>query len=242
MLASKHSVGGDSSAIGALDVQLQIDNKILLKDVTLTLSSTGLSVVMGYNGAGKSLLLKLLHGLIPATSGTVFAPTLVTDSRAVQAMVFQSPTLLRRTVSANLRFTMKLRGTFSPVWHDELLERVGLSNSANQPARSLSGGEQQRLAVARALSLKPDILFLDEPTASLDPYSAQIIEQLLIETSDCRTKVILVTHDISQAKRLADEVIFVHHGTIGEHQSADAFFTSPSTPAASAYLEGQLYV
>ncbi|MEO1545050.1 MAG: ATP-binding cassette domain-containing protein, partial [Pseudomonadota bacterium] len=157
-----------------------------------------------------------------------------------QALVFQRPVLLRRTVAANLDFALKLQGRKDREQRDALLELAGLLDRADQQARALSGGEQQRLALVRALALQPDVLFLDEPTASLDPASVQRIETILLNAKNAGTKIILVTHDIGQARRLADDVVFIHDGRIVEQQSAEGFFAQPTSRAAAAYLSGSL--
>jgi len=153
-------------------------------------------------------------------------------------MVFQKPVLLRRTVMDNLTFAAP-KTTPPEVLHD-MLERVNLSGKDQQPARVLSGGEQQRLALARALLTQPKILFLDEPTASLDPASVLIIERLIQEATADGVKSIVISHDIGQAKRLADDVLFLHQGRVTEHTSAATFFTQPLTCQAQAYLAGDV--
>ena len=221
-------------------LSLTVQGKALLDNLTCTLSGTGITLIMGPNGAGKSLLLRCLHGLIETPTGMVrFAgEPLNAAFRYEQAMVFQHPVLLRRSVEANLRFVLELRKTHHTV--DALLARVGLSGKAKQPARLLSGGEQQRLALARALACTPRILFLDEPTASLDPASVLLIEELVCEARDQGTKMLLISHDIGQAKRLAEDVLFIHRGRVAEHSSAETFFTSPESEAAKAYLSGDI--
>ena len=208
--------------------------------IDLTLQPDKLTVVMGPNGAGKSLLLRLLHGLIPPTAGQVKWNGLLMDdaSRKRQAMVFQRPILLRRSVAANIDFVLKLNGNRDR--RDEVLNNVGLLDFARQPARSLSVGEQQRLALARALATEPEALFLDEPTASLDPASVLAIEQIVMRAHQNGTRIIFVTHDIGQAKRLADEVVFLHRGQLAEHTPAEHFFSAPTSPAAEAYLDGRI--
>ncbi len=206
-----------------------------IRALDLTLSATGTTVIMGPNGAGKSLLLRLLHRLIAPTSGTI-------HSTGRQAMVFQRPVMLRRSVEANLLFALR-RGPYAQDAANkcrEVLTGIGLNTRAKQPARSLSGGEQQRLALARALSLGPEILFLDEPTASLDPTATLAIEKTVQRAADANTKIILVTHDQGQARRLADEIIFLHNGQLCEHTLAAEFFDAPTSPQARAYLAGQL--
>ena len=207
----------------------------------LTLGPTGTTVVMGPNGAGKSLLLRLMHGLIRPSAGEILVggkPLSPAQCKA-QALVFQKPVLLRRSVAANIDFVLKARGKDRRRCHD-LLERVDLASLADRPARRLSGGEQQRLAIARALATEPDTLFLDEPTASLDPESVQAIEGIVASAAREGVRIIFVTHDIQQARRLADDVVFLSNGRVVEEALADAFFNGPETDVARAYLSGHL--
>lgn len=223
---------------------LDRDGRRLIDGIDLTLEAGGLTVVMGPNGAGKSLLLRLLHGLIPATSGEIswggepLSPTI----RRRQGMVFQRPVLLRRSVAANLDFALGLRNGASVERRDALLDQVGLLGQARQPARLLSGGEQQRLALIRALALEPDVLFLDEPTASLDPASVLTIEEVVRRAVRSGTKVIFVTHDLAQARRLGDEIVFLHRGRLLERSPAERFFDAPGSEPAAAYIEGRIVV
>jgi tungstate transport system ATP-binding protein len=216
--------------------------KRLIDDVDLTLQHGSITVVMGANGAGKSLLLRLLHGLLKATSGDVLwgGRAMCEAIRRRQAMVFQQPVMLRRTVAANIDFVLKLRGAVQRERRDELLEMAGLAAFAQQPARALSGGEQQRLALVRALAAQPDVLFLDEPTASLDPASISAIERLVRLAYDDGAKIIFVTHAFGQAKRLADDVVFMHGGRLVEQGPAKAFFDNPRSREAQDYLDGRL--
>ncbi|MGI9451319.1 MAG: ATP-binding cassette domain-containing protein, partial [Geminicoccaceae bacterium] len=196
------------------------------------------------NGAGKSLLLRLLHGLLSPTSGEIFFGGAPLDDqvRAQQAMVFQRPVLLRRSVGANLDFVLRLRGEASASRRDSLLDQVGLLDKEKQPARLLSGGEQQRLALARVLALEPKVLFLDEPTASLDPASTLMIEEIARSVQRQGAMVVFVTHDLGQARRLADDIIFLHRGRLEEQSPAEPFFENPKSDAAKAFLEGQIVV
>ncbi|MCG8357396.1 MAG: ATP-binding cassette domain-containing protein [Kiloniellales bacterium] len=221
---------------------LEIDGKRLVDGIDLTLAAGSFTAVMGPNGAGKSLLLRLLHGLLEPTSGAIRwggAP-LGEAVRRRQAMVFQQPVLLRRSVAANVDYVLRLKGPVARDRRDGILDHVGLLDRAKQPARLLSGGEQQRLALARALAVEPEVLFLDEPTASLDPASVLMIEEIVCGAQARGTKIIFVTHDLGQARRLADEVVFLHRGRLAEQASADRFFTSPACEAARAYLEGRI--
>jgi tungstate transport system ATP-binding protein len=222
----------------------EIEGKRLIDQIDLTLKKDGLTVVMGPNGAGKSLLLRLLHGLIAPSSGEIrwSGQAMTAAIRAQQGMVFQRPVLLRRSVAANIDFVLRLRGRVSEDRRHALLKRVGLLDQTKQPARLLSGGEQQRLALIRALALEPNVLFLDEPTASLDPASVLMIEEVVRECQQNGTKVIFVTHDMNQARRLANDVVFLHRGRLLEQAPADTFFVKPASEVASAYLEGRIVV
>ncbi|MDH3580407.1 MAG: ATP-binding cassette domain-containing protein [Hyphomicrobiales bacterium] len=221
---------------------LEADGKRLIDGLDLTLTDNAMTTLMGPNGAGKSLLLRLLHGLIAPTSGEV-AWNGVRPSEAVrrrQAMVFQDPVLLRRSVAANVEFVLKLDGRNEPRRCAEILQSVELAAHADQPARLLSGGEKQRLALARALARAPEVLFLDEPTASLDPASTALIEAAAKRARDDGTKVVFVTHDIGQARRLGGEVVFMHKGRVCEQRPAKAFFNKPVSREARDYLAGRL--
>lgn len=221
-------------------VTLQLAGQTILDRLDLDLGTHGCTVIMGPNGAGKSLLLKLLHGLIAPSSGQIrwgsLPPSEVT---ARQSLVFQKPLLLRRSVAANLDFVLQARGKLRGR-RDALLDHVGLRHKSGQPARLLSGGEAQRLAMARALATDPDVLLLDEPAASLDPASTLAIETIMAEARDAGIRVILVTHDVGQARRMADDVVFLHHGRIAEHRDAAGFFADPGAPAARDFLQGNL--
>lgn len=210
----------------------------LLTDITLNISAPGVCIVMGHNGAGKSLLLRCAHGLIMPTSGSVNwarQDAAHTATRQQQAMVFQKPLMLKRSVISNIHYVLKLADApMDTAMH--YLQTANLHNKAKQPARSLSGGEQQRLAIARALATKPSVLLLDEPTANLDPHATAQIETQILAASDCGIKIIMVTHDIAQAKRLADEILFLHNGTLAEHSTASQFFSQPDSAAGKDYL------
>jgi tungstate transport system ATP-binding protein len=212
----------------------EANGKRVINHLDLTIDEPGVTVVMGPNGAGKSVLLRLMHGLIAPTGGEVFwgGKRLDRELKRRQAMVFQKPVLLRRSAAANIWHALGLRGIARgdrAIRVGEALKLAGLENCAATPARVLSGGEQQRLCLARALSLEPDILLLDEPTASLDPASTLAIEELLIDAQSRGIKIIVVTHDVGQARRLARDVIFLHHGQVVEHQSTKGLFDQPES-------------
>lgn len=225
------------------NVSYRIDSSTLLTNVNAALTATGISAIMGFNGAGKSMLLKVMHGLVEPSSGTVLWNGQPADQFHLQSqsMVFQKPVLLKRSTKANIDFVLKARQAKDPERRNKLLERVGLIDKASQPARLLSGGEQQRLALARALATKPSVLFLDEATASLDPSSTAIIERIVSEQASAGSKVIMITHDAAQAARLAQQIIFMDSGTVVEQQASDVFFNAPTSMAAQAYLEGRIY-
>jgi tungstate transport system ATP-binding protein len=220
----------------------EIGRRRLIDGIDLRLSARGITVVMGPNGAGKSLLLKLLHGLIEPTTGSVtwggMPPGPVVRRR--QGMVFQRPVLLRRSAGANIDFVLGLNGKVTVERRRALLAEVGLEQHERTPARKLSGGEQQRLALARALALEPSVLLLDEATANLDPNSVQSIEAIVSGARARGIKIVLVTHDIGQARRLADDVAFMHRGRLIEHQDAMAFFSAPASLEGRTFLAGQL--
>jgi tungstate transport system ATP-binding protein len=217
---------------------LRLTGKQLLADINVRIDTPGVTMVMGPNGAGKSLFVQTLHGLIPPTEGEILIQDRPHDvSQIPQAMVFQKPTLLRRNCEDNLRFAAP-HASRDDI--DESLRAVQLTTKATEPARRLSGGEQQRLALARALLTQPQVLFLDEPTASLDPASVQIIERLIQNAATRGVNVLFISHDISQSKRLASDVLFIHRGRITEHTDAQTFFTHPASEPAQHYLAGEL--
>ena len=217
----------------------------IIDDIGLGIESGGVSVIMGPNGAGKSVLLRILTGLIKPDSGIVtWAGSRPDRARApAVGMVFQKPVLLRRSAQANVRYALR-GGTLADRTRRarQALARAGLKHLADAPARLLSGGEQQRLAIARALAPDPEVLLLDEPCANLDPAAAAAIEALIGDAKARGTKVVLVTHDVAQARRLADDITFIHDGRIAEQAPASVFFDSPSSDASRAYLDGRLLV
>jgi tungstate transport system ATP-binding protein len=228
--------------VQALD--FEAGGKRLLDGVTFTTDAGPRTVILGPNGAGKSLLLRLCHGLLQPSAGRItWAGAEPLSVRRWQAMVFQRPLFLRRSVAANIRYVLSLHHV--PRRHRqamvaETLEHAGLLSLAERPARVLSGGEQQRLALARAWALRPQVLFLDEPTVSLDPAATQRVEALLEHIHQAGTKLIMTTHDLGQARRLADEVLFLHHGRLLEQAAAPTFFSRPQSKEAAAFLEGKL--
>ncbi len=226
------------------DLCYEIGAKRLLDNISFRTDAGPRTVVLGPNGAGKSLLLRLCHGLLQPSAGMIaWAGAAPAMARRCQAMVFQRPVLLRRSTAANITYVLLLQGLprcQRRAVMTEMLEQAGLLSLATRPARVLSGGEQQRLALARAWALQPQVLFLDEPTASLDPAATRAVEALLEHIHHTGTKIIMTTHDLGQARRLADEVLFLSHGRLVEYATAPAFFSNPQSKEAAAFLEGKL--
>jgi tungstate transport system ATP-binding protein len=215
-----------------------------IADIDLIVDRGPRTVILGPNGAGKSLLLRLCHGLLAPSSGSiVWRGGAASEARARQAMVFQRPVLLRRSAAANVDYALKLRGLGRSERRARVaaaLDRTGLSALARQSARDLSIGEQQRLALARAWASEPEILFLDEPTASLDPAATDAVELVIDAMHLAGCKIVMTTHDLGQARRIADEILFLHRGRILERQEAAHFFDCPATAEAAAFLAGRL--
>lgn len=221
-----------------------VGSRRLLDGVTFRTASPTRTIILGPNGAGKSLLLRCCHGLLQPSAGRItWGQCDVTTARQYHAMVFQRPVLLRRSVAANLRYVLSLRGVprrQRPALVTEALAHAGLGPQATQAARLLSGGEQQRLALARAWLLQPQVIFLDEPTASLDPAATHAVETFLAQLHQRGMHIMMATHDLGQARRLADDVLFLHHGRLLEYTPAPQFFTRPQSKEAAAFLDGTL--
>jgi len=221
------------------DLSYVVNGRTLVGPVSLRVESGPSTIVLGANGAGKSVLMRLMHGLLNPSSGTVKWKG--GDAGRKQAMVFQRPVMLRRSALANVTYALEVAGVKDA--HSmamEALEEVGLARLAQRPARVLSGGEQQRLALARAWALHPDVLFLDEPTANLDPGATREIEAIIRAFDAAGTKIVMSTHNLGQALRLGDEVIYLHQGRVVERSPAEQFFKSPATAEAAAFVKGEL--
>jgi len=213
----------------------------LLDGISLAIAAGSRTLVMGPNGAGKTLLLRLGHGLLAPSTGRVRWNGVPPR----QAMVFQRPVMLRRSALANITHALELAGVPRRQRRERAraaLADLGLDALAARPARALSGGEQQRLALARSWALAPDVLFLDEPTASLDPASAAAIEATIQRFHAAGMTILMSTHDLGQARRLADTIAFVNRGRLEEHTSAADFFDAPRTEAGRRFTAGELIV
>ena len=228
----------------ARGVKFGINGRQIIKDVSFWIGSSGRTVILGPNGAGKSVMLRLCHGLLQPSSGEIrWGDLSIAAAREQQAMASQHPVLLRRTVRDNLLHVLRVKGvprSERQALVDAALEQAGLAGLGARAARTLSGGQQQRLAIARALVLKPKVLLLDEPTTNLDPAAARGVEELIGAIGAAGTKILMTTHDIAQARRLAADVMFLNDGRLLEHAPAAEFFTSPKDPVAAGFLAGEL--
>jgi tungstate transport system ATP-binding protein len=229
--------------LSAKDLSYRAGAVDVLRNVTLRIEPGTRTVVLGPNGAGKSVLLRMLHGLlVPSGGRLVWATADPRRVRQAQAMVFQRPVMLRRSARDNIEFALRVGGVRENlrVTAQAALDRVGLASLEARPARLCSGGEQQRIALARAWALRPEVLFLDEPTASLDPAATRAIEEVIAAMHRAGTTIVMTTHDLGQAKRIADRVLFLHRGQLAEDAPATEFFQQPKSPEAAAFVKGEL--
>jgi tungstate transport system ATP-binding protein len=223
-------------------VTFSIGGRAIIDGISAEIAAGPRTVILGPNGAGKSVLMRLCHGLLSPSSGAIRWAG-ASGGRQRQAMVFQRPVMLRRSALANIVYGLKLAGVAREereLRARDVLEAVGLANRADQPARALSGGEQQRLALARAWAIGPEVLFLDEPTANLDPGAARDVESLVGQIHAGGTKIVMSTHNLGQARRLGDEILFLSQGRLVERSGAEHFFRQPSSPEAAGFLRDQL--
>ena len=217
----------------------------ILDGVDIEIGGDGTLVLMGPNGAGKSLLVRVLAGLTAPTSGKVTWARAAPDRRRAPRIgfVFQRPVLLRRSALANIEYALAVAGVARAERSQRALaalHRARLAHLAQAPARVLSGGEQQLLSIARALATAPEILILDEPTSNLDPAATAAIEALIGAVRLEGMRVVLITHDLGQVRRLADEVAFLHHGRIVERTPGTTFLTQPNSAQAQAFIRGEI--
>jgi tungstate transport system ATP-binding protein len=225
------------------DVSVRAGAVTILDRVTLELAAGAPTVLIGPNGAGKTTLLRLAMGLVAPSRGHVSWGGRERVEPTRRAIMFQRPAMLRRSAGGNIRYALAAAGmprAGRKTRAGELLGLVGLGALADRPARKLSGGEQQRLALARALAREPQVLFLDEPTASLDPAATKAIEDAIRTVALRGIKVVMSTHDLGEARRFAGEIVLLHRGSIVESGPADAFFAAPKTPQARRFLAGEL--
>jgi len=215
--------------LGSENLSIIRQDKKLLKDITLTLPTSKVSLILGHNGAGKTLLMRVLHGLVPPSTGRVFTP-----ERSLQKMVFQKPVMLRRSASRHFDF---LCPDCAEADKREWFSRASLVGRMNVPARLLSGGEQQKLALIGALASRPQLLFLDEPAANLDLEATAFVEEMVKWSRTQGTTIIMISHNRAQAQRLADYIVMMDRGRLMELTPADQFFSAPHSAAGKAYLD-----
>jgi tungstate transport system ATP-binding protein len=231
-----------SNAIRFEGVGLTAGATRILDRVDLALLPGPPTILIGPNGCGKSTVLKLAMGLlVPSTGAVAFEGA--TAERGARAIVLQKPAMLRRTTAANIAYALEAGGR--PAYADEVRRLLALAQIeplADRPARRLSGGEQQRLALARALAREPQILLLDEPTASLDPAATKLVEEIITRVAAAGVKIVMATHDLGQARRLAGEIVLMVGGRVVEHAPADRFFSSPASEEARRFLAGDLVI
>jgi tungstate transport system ATP-binding protein len=207
----------------------------ILDRASLRLSAGAPTAIVGPNGAGKTTLLRVVMGLVAHASGNLQI------NAGPRAIVFQKPVMLRRSVAENIAFALQAAGRVgNPHEVADLLNQVGLAGLADRPARQLSGGEQQRVGIARALARRPRLLLLDEATASLDPAQTKIIEELIGSIARSGVKIVFATHGLGQARRLAGDVVFLVNGRVAEHAGTETFFNNPASEGARRFLAGEL--
>jgi tungstate transport system ATP-binding protein len=215
------------------------NGKQLLDELSFTLPKGGVTTLIGPNGAGKSLTLRLCHGLLTPSAGAVRWHA--EPGRCRHAMVFQRPVMLRRSARANITHALAAAGMADLAARaDAALARFGLAHLGARPARLMSGGEQQRLAIARAWALEPDVLFLDEPSSQLDPGATRQIEEIIARLHAEGMTLLMSTHDLGQARRLSQRILFLNKGRLIEDAPAERFFAGPAAPDARAFIAGGL--
>lgn len=216
----------------------------IIDGVTCEIASGPRTIILGPNGAGKSVLMRLCHGLLTPSAGRIEWSGNGSHRRLhAQAMVFQRPVMLRRSALANVTYGLELAGVSRrerELRAQDVLDVVGLAHLAQRPARVLSGGEQQKLALARAWALGPEVLFLDEPTANLDPGATREVETIVGQIRASGTKIVMTTHNLGQARRLGDEILFISAGRLVERAPVDRFFIQPASAEAAAFIRGEL--
>jgi tungstate transport system ATP-binding protein len=224
-------------------VTLTVGAAKILDSLSLTITPGAPTLILGSNGSGKTSLLRLCMGLAKPSAGAVSWGGRTDGDPARRAILFQKPVMLRRSAAANVAYGLAQAGyprRLRAARTEELLDRVGLLALATRPARRLSGGEQQRLALARALAREPEILLLDEPTASLDPAATRHVEDIILGAAQSGAKIVMASHDLGQVRRLAGDVVFLARGRLCEHAEAGDFLDRPATPEAAAFLRGEL--
>lgn len=223
------SEAGSAFILSARGLSLTRDGAALLRDISLDIRRGSITLVLGHNGAGKTLLLNALHGLIDIDSGSIDGPPL-----SQQKMVFQKPIITRRTTRQHFRFLCR---DLQPNEANDWIRRAGIDDRIDAPARALSGGEQQKLALVGALAARPEVLFLDEPTAHLDFAATKFVEDMIREAHQAGTTIVMTSHNRAQSERLGEDVLLLDGGELVEAAPAEKFFTAPQHPVSKQYLE-----
>ncbi len=224
-------------------ITYKLNNNLILNNISLEIEKGKPKIILGSNGAGKTTLMRMCHGLIQPSSGQIQWQGNINQNKfRNQSMVFQRPIMLKRSVKKNLEYVLKIHNTPRNkilTLIDEILDLVNLKNQLNFPAYSLSNGEQQKLAIARSWLLKPEVLFLDEPTASLDPSSTQSLEEIIKTIVNSGSQIIMSTHNLAQAKRIEGEIIFLSKGEIIKHSSNEIFFKESKNKEIMSFLNNE---
>ncbi len=226
-------------------VEVRAGGVTVLDRVSISMTVGAPTVLIGPNGSGKTTLLRVAMGIVRPTGGRVQWNGLERPQAARMAIVFQRPVMLRRSVLGNLRFALAVAGVERArreKWAVDLLDLVGLQDVGSRPARRLSAGQQQRLALARALTSDPSVLFLDEPTASLDPAATKAIEDIVRSLSSRGIKIVMATHDLGEARRLAGDIVVLNRGRVVETGPATEFFATPGTDDGRRFIAGELMI
>ena len=227
------------------DITYKVNGTKLINGISLEVNTHGSTIILGHNGSGKSLLLKLLHGVIAPSSGQVtWNNHTPTTKQHWRTFLLQTPTFFKQTALYNIEFVLRIAGIPTSEHKkrcQQALEICGLTNISHRNTHSLSGGELQKLSLARAWVLNPCVVLLDEPTVALDPPSVLGFENIIHRFKQSDTKVIMTTHDLAQAKRLADEIIFIDAGKVIEQSSAEKFFLGPQSTQAKNFISGELF-
>ena len=220
------------------DVSVRFGQVQALRQVSISVARGELIALVGPNGSGKTTLLRAMHGLLRMQGTRTIGP-----QAQRQAMVFQRPFMMRLSVRNNLRLALWLAGVPRAQWNERsaaALARVSLQGLEERPARALSGGQQQRLAIARAWSVQPTLLFLDEPTASLDPTAKKEVEALLAGFAADGMTLVMSTHNLGQAKRLASRVVYLEDGEIHADLPTAQFFDGALQGRARQFVKGEM--
>jgi len=220
---------------------LVMNKKKLLKEVSFNVQKNSILSIVGPNGAGKTSLLKVLHGIYELNSGSIsWGAYSINEIKKMQAMIFQNPLLLKRSVKENIEYVLKIRNyAKSEILNktNEVLDLCNITELQNQQAHRLSGGEKQKLSIARAWVLNPNILFLDEPTLNLDPPSVYEIEDLIINMHEKDTFVMFASHDLRQVRKLSQEVVFLYDGKLIEKTESKKFFESSASDLTKSFIQ-----